>query len=524
MTPPIDQLHAAARTALATGDWYAAQRLGAQMAQIDPLAPAAYFVAGVGALRSNQLGPSIALLQRAVSLAPDEADYAVELARAYVTDGQFPDAVAEADRALALAPHDGRLLDTLGVIYGRVNQHERAIDAFRAAVDARPLDANHRFNLATALAFVGRIDEAESELESSLGLDLRIWRAHLFLSQLRCQTSESNHLERLRALLLSSDQPEARLYLNMAISKELEDIGRDAEAFSCLVAGKTAGGAGRGYTPGRDEATVGALIEGFSRAPVEGGFPSAEPIFIIGMPRTGTTLVDRILSSHPDVRSAGELRNFLVALNNATGRLPGFVSHPQFPQHAEAIDWTNLGRAYLASTRPDTGQSPRFIDKLPHNFLYAGYIAKALPNARIICLRRNAIDTCLSNFRQVFALDSPYFDYSFDLLDTGRYYLLFDRLMAFWQQAVPGRILEVQYEELVDNQAAVTRRLLDFCGLPWHEGCLRFEDNTAAVATASAIQVREPMNRRSVGRWRRYEKQLAELVQLLALGGVVTPD
>lgn len=524
MTILIEQLHSAARNALETGDWYAAQRLGAQMAQIDPLAPAAYFVAGVGALRSNQLAPSIALLHRAVSLAPEVADYAVELARAYVTNGQFPDAVAEADRALALEPTDGRLLDTLGVIFGRVNQHERAVDAFRAAAHVRPLDANHRFNLACALAFVGRIDEAESELESCLALDQRIWRAHLFLSQLRSQTAERNHLDRLRALLLSNDQPEARLYLNMALSKELEDIGRDGESFSCMALGKAAGGAGRGYKPDRDDANVRALIEGFSRATTEGGFPTTEPIFIIGMPRTGTTLVDRILSSHPDVRSVGELRNFLMALNNATGRLPGFVSNPQFAQCAQTLDWTDLGRTYLASTRPGTGHSPRFIDKLPHNFLYAGYIARALPNARIICLRRNALDTCLSNFRQVFALDSPYFDYSFDLLDTGRYYLLFDRLMAYWQQAVPGRILELQYEDLVDNQAAGTRRLLEFCGLPWDEGCLRFEDNAAAVATASAIQVREPMNRRSVGRWRRYEAQLAGLIELLGEGGVVVAN
>ena len=514
----------AAVNALAAGDWYLAQRLGAQMAQVDPLAPAAYFVAGVGALRSNQLAPAIALLQRAVSLAPEEAGFAVELARAYVTDGQFPAAATEADRAMTLAPRDAGMLDTLGVIYGRINCHERAVDAFRAAVDAMPLEANHRFNLASALAFVGRIDEAESELETCVSLDPEAFRAHWFLSNLRRQTCQHNHLERLQASLAANDQPLARTYLNMAMFKELEDVERDGEAFDRLVMGKSAGGAGRGYTPDRDAAMVDALIQGFSPMSGNAGFSNAEPIFVIGMPRTGTTLVDRILSSHPAVRSAGELRNFLVALHQATGSLPQFTLHPEFPQRAKVIDWAGLGRAYLASTRPGTGHSVHFVDKMPHNFLYAGYIAKALPRARIICLRRNAADTCLSNFRQLFALDSPYFDYSFDLLDTGRYYLLFDRLMAHWHQVVPGRILDVQYEELVDDQAVSTRRLLDFCGLPWHEACLRFEDNAAAVATASTVQVREPMNRRSVGRWRRYETQLAGLIQLLSDGGVAIRD
>ena len=135
-------------------------------------------------------------------------------------------------------------------------------------------------------------------------------------------------------------------------------------------------------------------------------------------------------------------------------------------------------------------------------------------------LFRSAVDTCLSNFRQVFALKSPYFDYSFDLLDTGRYYLLFDRLMSHWRRVLPGRILEIQYEDLVADQEDNTRRLLDFCGLPWDEACLSFEQNQAPVATASAMQVRNAMNRNSIGRWRHYEAQLSGLLQVLAEGGV----
>src|SRR5690606_38797954 len=151
---------------------------------------------------------------------------------------------------------------------------------------------------------------------------------------------------------------------------------------------------------------------------------------------------------------------------------------------------------------------PRFIDKLPHNFLYAGHIARALPRARIVCLRRNPMDTCLGNFRQLFALSSPYYDYSFDIMDTARYYLLFDRLVRHWMDVFPGRIHEVGHEALVADQEGETRRLLECCGLDRADAGLEFHRNPAPVATASASQVREPVNRRAIGGWKRYERQL----------------
>jgi hypothetical protein len=188
------------------------------------------------------------------------------------------------------------------------------------------------------------------------------------------------------------------------------------------------------------------------------------------------------------------------------------------------LDWRRLGEAYLSSTRPATGHKPHFIDKLPHNFLYAGFIANALPNAKIVCLRRNPMDTCLSNFRQLFAPKSPYFDYSFDLLDTGRYYLLFNRLMAHWQRVFPRRILEMDYETLIDTQEACSRQLLEFCGLAWDDTCMHFENNPTPVATASAVQVRAPIYRSALKRWKKYEQQLGELRRLLSDGGVEIGD
>jgi len=238
------------------------------------------------------------------------------------------------------------------------------------------------------------------------------------------------------------------------------------------------------------------------------------------MPRSGTTLVERIISSHPDVHAAGELQNFALALKRTSGSRTPYLIDIDTVTRTQDVDWRQLGEDYLTSTRPDTGRTPHFIDKLPHNFLYVGAIANALPHAKIICLRRDPMDTCLSNFRQLFALGSPYHAYSFDLLNTGRYYILFDRLMAHWKQAFPGRILEVDYETLVDKQEASSRQLLKFCDLPWNDACLTFENNQAPASTASAAQVREPIYRSAVKRWKQYEAQLADLRELLHNAGI----
>jgi hypothetical protein len=264
-----------------------------------------------------------------------------------------------------------------------------------------------------------------------------------------------------------------------------------------------------------------AIIEAFPDV-VDGarGHASDEPIFVIGMPRSGTTLVERILSSHSHVHSAGELPNFGFVLKRLSGSRTNALLDADTLKGAHSVDPALLGRSYIESTRPGTGHTARFIDKLPHNFLYAGHIASALPKARIICLNRDPVDTVLSNFRQLFSQGSQHYDYSFDLLDAGRYYLQFERLMAHWRRVLPGRILEVGYEQIIDDQEACTRRLLEFCGLPWEEGCLAFERNQAPVATASLVQVRSPLYRTSMQRWRRHQSRLTDLLSLLREGGI----
>lgn len=516
-----DALQIEGRAALARGDWPRARAIGVRLLALAPEAADAHFIAGVSASRLGDQVTAIAHLKQASESDPRNPAPLVELARACVTHGQVPEAVRAADAAMALAPADGVLLDTLGVIYGRANFHDRALDAFAAAVEKMPGNGAIRFNLGSALAFAGGLDQAEAEFEQCLRVDPTQWRAYFFISQLRRQTVERNHVQRWQEVLRSVTGQLPRLYINMALGKEYEDLGDFDAAFRHFAAGKHAGGEGRGYASEHDAELFDSVARCFPEpVTASDGFPSEEPIFVIGMPRTGTTLVDRILSSHPQVHSAGELRNFMVALHRATGSPPRFLKEADMPKRLQNVDWAALGRAYIDSTRPGTGHCARFVDKLPHNFLLAGFIARALPSARIVCLRRNPLDTCLSNFRQIFALESPYYDYSFDLMDTGRYYVGFDRLMTHWQRVFPGRILELHYEDLVEDQESKTRELLDFCNLPFEEACLRFERNVAPVATASAVQVRSAMYRSALDRWKQYEPHLAELRSLFAQNGI----
>ncbi|MFZ0869767.1 MAG: sulfotransferase [Rhodanobacter sp.] len=515
------ELHTRLTTAFDRRAWQRAQQLAEHLLLLEPGHAGVHYLAGMATLELQQMPAALEYLRKAVVLDPTRVDFMVQFAKALTLANRNRDAKVVADRAMTLSPVDPKILDTLGAIYTQVGDYASAVIVFRQAVTLAPHHAAYRYNLATALLSAGALAASEAEIEACLALDPHYWRAHLSLAQLRRQTPANNHVARLQAQLSqnAADTP-ALVCLHMALAKEYEDLADYPNAFEHLVRGKTAG-ANRDYSIRQDEALFAAIAETFPqpRAPAA-GCPSEEPIFIIGMPRTGTTLAERIISSHPGVHSAGELRNFAMSLKHLSGsRTPALIDAGTVAR-AGNVDWKQLGEIYLASTRPGTAHKPRFIDKLPHNFLYAGFIANAFPNAKIICLRRDPMDTCLSNFRQLFPPKSPYFDYSFNLLDTGRYYVLFDRLMAHWQRMFAGRILQVQYETLVDHQESSSRQLLEFCGLPWHDDCLRFEKNPNPVATASVVQVREPIYRSALQRWKKYEPQLSELHELLREAGI----
>jgi tetratricopeptide (TPR) repeat protein len=481
---------------------------------------------GVAAAERGRVREGLELIRGAIAADPADAEAHAQHGRFLSRLHRDAEAVAAAERALALAPTAAVTLDTIGVVLSRAGLHERAVACFRQAAAADPARASLYFNFAASLKVLGRFDEAERAYESCLEREPRYWRAHSALSQLRRQTKDRNHVERLESLLAGVDlDADAELHLRHALAKELEDLGRYSDAFAELAAGKARRRATLGYAFERDRELFDAVAQLFPDpiAPPTPGAALDAPIFVVGMPRTGTTLVDRILSSHSLVASAGESQNFGVLMKRAAGTPSPRVLDVETVTRSMSIDLPAVGRAYVERTRPG-GDKPRFVDKMPLNFFYLGHVARALPGARLVVVRRHPLDTCLGNFRQLFALGQSYYDYAYDLLDTGRYFLAFARLMGHWQRVLPGRIHELVYEQLVADPRGETGRLLAHCGLEWEDGCVAFERNPAAVATASAVQVREPLHARSVGRWRHYERELQPLIRLLAEAGVAAGE
>ncbi len=356
-----------------------------------------------------------------------------------------------------------------------------------------------------------------------LALDPRHVKALASIVGLARQTAENNELEALRALYRSRRaEPDAALHLGHAIAKSYEDLGDYDRALAWLGKAKAGKRRALGYRFADDEALFAAAARTASIAASGAGHDSIAPIFVVGLPRTGTTLVDRILSSHPAVASAGELTDFALLLKRAAGTRSSLVLDAETLDAAASLDLGAIGRAYEASARRVVGASPRFVDKMPLNFFYAALIHRALPSARIIRLRRDPMDAALSNYRQLFATSFSYYNYAYDLEDAGRYVVAFERLMELWRETLPpDRFVEATYEDLVADLDGQVRRLLERCALPWDERCVRFHENESPVATASSVQVRSQIHARSVGRWRRYGPGIAPLRAIIEEAGLL---
>lgn len=505
------------------GDWPRVLHRAAQVLSAAPQDAQVHFMVGVARMRMGQMPGALDALREALQLKPDSVAWLAHYASALAMVRRLPEACVAADRATTLSCDDPLIHEMLGTVYLQANAISQAATAFRRAVDLSPEHPPFRFILAYALTAMGDIEEAERELEACIRPEPRHWPSHLSLANLKRQSMETQHTERLLSLLQQhGNDPSARIYLNMALGKEYEDLANYPLAFEHYVRGKAAARSFGRPSAERDQAMFERLRQAFSAELAEpaGDGISDAPIFIIGMPRTGTTLLDRMLSSHPDVYSAGELQNFATVLQRASHSQVALLSTPDLTAQTRHIDWPQLGADYIDSTRPATAGKSRFTDKMPHNFLYAGFIARALPNARIICLRRNPLDTCLSNFRNLFEAESGFYDYSLDLLDTGRYYVQFDRLMAHWRKVLPKRILEISYESLVQAPETSMRQVLDFCGLPWDDACLHSESNTAPINTPNAWQVRAPVYKTAIGSWQRYATEIQGLQKLLVDAGI----
>jgi tetratricopeptide (TPR) repeat protein len=480
---------------------------------------------GLAEQRLQHFDAMLAALGEAMLLRPGVVAVTLKYIEALLLCGEGRRARAEL-AALEGQAQDPRLFTAIAGLYTLAGAHVDRLRCARKALSLLPADRTLLASVAAAETACGEIEAAESHLDELLACEPQDYGAWYRRSVLRRQRADNNHVAALTGLLASlPGQATGVVPICYALAKECEDLGRYEQAFEYLQRGARQRRAALSYSVADDERVMQKVIACFDagRMAATGakGSADATAIFVMGLPRSGTTLVDRILSSHSAVHSLGEINDLafaITALVGAAGDAPaGPGNRLELVERAAMLDPRALGEDYLRRVAGYPRERSMFIDKTPWNFLYLGLIALALPNARIIHLRRNPMDSCFALYKTLFRDGSPY---SYDLDDLARYYLAYHALMQHWRNVLPGRFLEVDYEQLVASQETVTRELLAHCGLPFEAQCLEFHRNAAPAATASAAQVREPVHARSVQLWQRYAPQLAPLAGALRAGGL----
>jgi tetratricopeptide (TPR) repeat protein len=499
------------------GRWEEAIAAYQQAIRVKPDFATAYFNLGQTLSGAGRLAESLPAFGGALRAKPDYVEAHVRMAVVLAHLQRFGEARAAQARAAELAPRSAAPLEALGEIMLREHRAASAAEQFRKALEIDPKHYPALNSLGNALVSQGKFEEAAScfrrFVEQCPESEVGIGYANL-ASTGRVAADRKEH-QRLMAVLREPNSPvDNRVAAGFALGKFFDDAGRFDEAFACYAQANSLwkeirAAAGDRYRPDLVRRNVDHLIAEFDRDFFENrrgyGEPSERPVFIVGMPRSGTTLVHQIAASHPQVHGLGE-RTDVYEIAKTLGNDAALRSNGDAVRAA--------AREHVGRLGAIGGGASRVIDKTPNNVNWLGLISLLFPGARVICCRREARDTCLSCYFQWFSQGNIF---SFDLAHCGMEYLQVDRLMDHWIGALPLRMLEVRYESLVADLEGQSRRLIDFLGLPWHPACVEFHRAQTTVLTASMWQVRQPIYRNSVGRWRQYQTHLGPLMEVLGV-------
>jgi tetratricopeptide (TPR) repeat protein len=496
---------------------------------------------------------AVACFDKAIAFRADHADALTNRGDALMALKRPDDALASYDRALAANPHSALALSNRGYALAKLGRAKDALSSCEAAIALKPdyFNAHNNRGVAlfqlgreaealaccdkaialkpdyapaydnkgAALLRLGRVEEASVAFESAIKLAPGVAHYYHHLAVSRRFKRDDPRLQAMEALARedSSLDVDERIYAHFALGKALADIEDYERSFRHFSLGAALKRKQTAY----DEARVlGDLehrrttgVSEFLNRHYGCGDPSPVPVFVVGMPRSGTTLVEQILASHDGVHGAGEINDFDLAAADLGGAASSALHRPEVVSQMSGEDFRRLGTNYLRRIRAAAPSARRIVNKMTENFRFADLIALALPNARIVHVRRDPIDTCVSCFSTLFLKN---LSYTCDLAELGRYYRAYEALMNFWRDVLPqGVMIDVQYEDVVADVEGQGRRILDHCGLEWDPRCLDFHRNRRAVRTASLAQVRRPLYANSVGRWRRYEAFLEPLLASL---------
>ncbi|MBM4195510.1 MAG: tetratricopeptide repeat protein [Gammaproteobacteria bacterium] len=471
------------------------------------------------ALRNGKADKAERLLERAIAIASDFTAALLDLGRLRKEQERYAEALQCFDRALALEPDNPQVHYLRGSTLASAALTREAVAAYERCLELRPAHAGALLGIGHLHKTEGRAADAVAAYKSCIDARPDGGEAWWSLANLKTYRFGAEEIAAMEARLAGGGLTvQSEVNFLFALAKAHEDRGEYGPAWERYRAGNDRQRTEVSYDPVHTEMTNDRLVEVFDAeflaARAGNGLRDAAPIFIVGLPRSGSTLLEQILASHSQVEGTSELPYLSrVALSLNRRRADG-LQYPEALHDATDAELRALGEAYVGHARLHRRTAkPRFIDKNPNNFPHVGLLALILPDAKIIDARRHPLDAALGCYRQLFARGQAF---TYDLNEIGEYWLQYQRMMDHWAAVLPGRVLTVQYEDVVADLAGQASRLVEFCGLPWEDGCLRFHETERAVRTPSAEQVRQPIYADAVGRWRHYEPHLGELLEVLA--------
>jgi tetratricopeptide (TPR) repeat protein len=507
--------------ALSMGHFDEAGECCRKILSVAPKTVEAHFLVGLIANETKEMRMAIHAFGSVTTLDPKHTAGWTQLANALARVGQMTRADKALESAIESGTKDPLVEDMIGTVLSSFGDYKSAEHWYDRALKTAPKSPQFNMSVANNSIFLGENEKAEAALQQVLRMRPDQPQAHWRLSTLRRATDHS-HLDTINSLMAKfSDRPLELSYLGYAAGKAYEDLQEWDDAFRCFSIGAKAKRQIIEYNESNEIRLFDTLRETYNpqwATREASDLETAAPIFIIGQPRTGTTLVERIVTSHSMAHSAGELSHFRLALwrnvkIDVGGHLP-----PELVAAAGSADPGKIGTSYMLSSKSMQGDLPRFVDKMPINYFFVPLILKALPNAKIVHLVRDPVDSCFSSFKQLFA--EAYF-HSYSLEEMARHHVRYRRLMDTWRENFPGQFYDIRYEDVVSDLETNARGLIDYLELPWEDACLNFHKQENAVSTASATQVREKAHTRSVNRWRKYEKHLQPALDILHADGLV---
>ena len=475
-------------------------------------------------IRQELYADAEVLLQQAVKLTPGFTRAWSDLCAAQMEQRKFDDLIESANRLIKLQPHSPQGHMWLGTASASAGHQQDAIESFDKVLDISPNHVGAMCGKGNACRTIGDQDGSVAAFRASIETDPLHAEAYWSLANLKTFRFEEQEVDDMLALL--DDEritPEGLVHLNNALGLEFDGRKEYDRSFEFIDRGNKLRREHEFYDRIEFEEKIDMTIDAFSQQFLEDnaghGDPEPAPIFIIGLPRSGSTLLEQILSSHSQVDGTHELADLGAVIRSDRKLTSRQKYHPdetsRYPKtiaRFDANEFKRLGSKYIERTQRHRGDSPFFTDKNPNNFEHVGILRLILPNAKIINARRHPLDSCYGSYKQLFAQGQPF---TYDLVEIGEYYLQYQRIMDHWHDVLPGKVLDVQYEKVVADLEGQVKRILDYCELEWEESCLRFHETDRSVKTASSEQVRRPIYTSSVNTWRHYEPHLGALIETL---------